>query len=126
MEAVQSKEPTQNNEQKKEQLPIKKVILDCTNCTNESLFDIQELKDFYLNRIKVKGQVNQLGKNISVNIDGNSIIIEYSKFICKRYMKFLGRKFLRAKKLNSWVRLVAFSKEGYRFAFYNIDKENEE
>lgn len=104
---------------------IKTVELDCTNCTNESLFEISDLKNFYLERIKVKGCTGQLGKNITIDVSGSTLKITYKKFISKRYMKFLGRKFLRLKKLNSWVRLVANSKTGYKFSFYNIDKNEE-
>lgn len=104
------------------ELVTKTILLDCTNCTNESLFDISELKTFYQDRIKIKGQTNQLGRNVRLEILGNILKIHYTRFICKRYMKYLGKKFLRAKKLNSWVRLIADSKDGYKFTFFNIDK----
>lgn len=108
------------------ELVLKTILLDCTNCTNESLFDIADLKAFYQDRIKIKGQTNQLGKNVRLEISGNYLKIHYTRFICKRYMKYLGKKFLRAKKLNSWVRLVANTKDGYKFSFFNIEKGAEE
>lgn len=124
MEVAEQTISNTNSQENTEEIKI--VELDCTKCTNESLFDISELKDYYLEKIKVKGVTGQLGKNIIIEISGNTLKISYKKFICKRYMKFLGRKFLRLKKLNSFVRLVANTKQGYAFRFYNVEKDNEE
>lgn len=118
------KTPVQNTSQTENE--VQRIELDCFNCTSESLFEINELKDYLLERIKVKGRTGQLGKNITVSVEDAKVIVEYKKFTSKRYLKFLGKKFLRLKKLNSWVRLVANAKTSYKFSFYNVDKENEE
>ncbi|KRH95022.1 60S ribosomal protein L22 [Pseudoloma neurophilia] len=115
---IEKKKPIANDE-----TILKTVILDCTNCTNESLFEISDLQQFLKEKIKINGQINQIGKNVTFEIEGNTLKLSYYKFICKRYIKYLGRKYLRAKKLNTWVRLIAYSREGYKFSFYNIDKE---
>ncbi|ELQ73941.1 60S ribosomal protein L22 [Trachipleistophora hominis] len=102
------------------------VRLDCSLCTAESLFDTKDLTNYLLANIKVKGKKGQLGKNIKVDCDADNVRVEYKRFMTKRYVKYLGKKFLRTKKLNSWVRLVSVSKVGYRFSYYNVDKGNEE
>lgn len=103
-----------------------RVKLDCSLCTSESLFDTQDLKDYLLSHIKVKGKLGQLGKNIKVEHNESDVTVEYKKFLNKRYVKYLGRKFLRQKKLNSWVRLISVRNIGYKFTYYNVDKGAEE
>lgn len=102
------------------------IQLDCSLCTAESLFDTKDLTNYLLSNIKVKGKKGQLGKNIKVDCTADNVTVEYKRFMTKRYVKYLGKKFLRSKKLNSWVRLVSTSKTGYRFSYYNVDKGNEE
>ncbi|ELA46863.1 hypothetical protein VCUG_01637 [Vavraia culicis subsp. floridensis] len=102
------------------------IQLDCSLCTAESLFDTKDLTNYLQSNIKVKGKKGQLGKNIKVDCTADNVTVEYKRFMTKRYVKYLGKKFLRSKKLNSWVRLVSTSKTGYRFSYYNVDKGNEE
>lgn len=103
-----------------------KFELDCSLCTNESLFSTSELKDFLLARMNLRDKPGKIDRYAQINTTDNTVEVEYKCFISKRYVKYLGRKFLRIKKLNSWVRIIASSKTGYKFVFYNVDKDNEE
>ena len=80
MQAVSANKSNKINQHTEKEQEIQKVDLLCENCTNESLFDVEELTDYLLNNIKVKRKTGQLGKNITVQANGSTITVEYKKF----------------------------------------------
>ena len=90
-------------------------------------------------RIKVEGKAGQLGENVKIARDGqslstflrraqeahrrlgaNKITVTANVPFSKRYLKYLTKKFLKKNSLRDWLRVVASSKDTYELKFYNI------
>lgn len=100
--------------------------LDCSKCVQDSLFDANDLKEHLISKIKVNGKTGHLGKKILVNAETDKVTIVSQKPLSKRYIKYLSKKFLYARKIKDWVRVVAADRNSYRFSYYNVDKDIEE
>ncbi|KAG0441591.1 60S ribosomal protein L22 [Dictyocoela muelleri] len=100
--------------------------LDCSKCVQDSLFDANDLKEHLISKIKVNGKTGHLGKKIIVNSSADQVTIVSQKPLSKRYIKYLSKKFLYARKIKDWVRVVASDRNGYRFSYYNVDKDAED
>ncbi|EPR78232.1 60S ribosomal protein L22 [Spraguea lophii 42_110] len=93
--------------------------LDCTKCTEQSLFSTDDLKEYLLGNIKYNGKKGQLGKKVLLSNTGHAVDVFFAKKTSKRYLKYLIKKFLRAKGLSDWVRPIAGDKQSYKFSFFS-------
>ncbi len=59
--------------------------------------------------------------------DKTKITISSEVPFSKKYIKFLGKKYLKKQQLRDWLRIVAMTKNGYELKYYGIhDQEDEE
>lgn len=101
-------------------------FLDCKRCVEDSLFETKELSEYLISKLKINGKTGQLGKKVLITPEADQVKIISQKLISKRYIKYLAKKFLYGRKIKDWVRLINCDKIGYRFVYYNVQKDTEE
>ncbi len=98
--------------------------IDLTNCTD--FIEPKKLVTFFRQTIKVDGKAGNT-KGIEVKAADKKVTITTSSAkLCKRYMKYLMKKFLKKNNLREWLRVVSDKKDGYELKFFNVQNEDEE
>ena len=92
------------------------------NCGNFETY----LKD----RIKVAGKTQNFGKDITLAMAKNRIVLTSSVPFSKRYLKYLTKKYLKKNNLRDWLRIVASTKDAYELRYFQgeddeVDEDNE-
>eukprot|EP00930_Biecheleria_cincta_P084545 TRINITY_DN739_c0_g5_i1.p2 TRINITY_DN739_c0_g5~~TRINITY_DN739_c0_g5_i1.p2 ORF type:complete len:144 (+),score=45.75 TRINITY_DN739_c0_g5_i1:58-432(+) len=110
---------------KKQQL---KFVVDCTQPADDNIIEPKDFEKFLTNRIKVDGKTGNLGEKISISRDKSKITVNAEAPFSKRYLKYLGKKYLKSQQLRDFLRIVAPSKTSYEMRYFNIndDKDEEE
>ena len=95
----------------------------------DAIMDIASFEQFLTERIKVGGKVGALGDAVSVSSDKNSVTVSSESAMSKRYLKYLGKKYLKKQQLRDYIRVVASKKDTYELRYFKIsggDEEDEE
>ncbi|CAL8091784.1 unnamed protein product [Calicophoron daubneyi] len=118
---VQRKKPTKSSAKKKQQL---RFTIGCAaKVIDEDIVDFPSFEKYLKERIKVHNKLNNLGRDVRVEQDKNSITVTSNIPFSKRYLKYLTKKFLKRNKLRDFLRVVAKSKDAYELRFYNFETE---
>ncbi|KAL7711533.1 Large ribosomal subunit protein eL22 [Entamoeba marina] len=97
--------------------------IDCSNCPE--FVEPKKLVTFFRQTIKVDGKAGNT-KSIEVKSNGSKVTISTtSAKLCKRYMKYLTKKFLKKNNLRDWLRVVSDKKDGFELKFFNVDQDEE-
>ncbi|KAI9842914.1 MAG: 60S ribosomal protein L22 [Sclerophora amabilis] len=105
----------------KQQKITKKYIINASQPASDKIFDVSAFEKFLHDRIKVDGQVGNLGDTIQISQqgDGKIEVIAHTEF-SGRYLKYLTKKFLKKQQLRDWLRVVSTSKGVYELRFFNV------
>ena len=89
---------------------------------------LEDFEQFLMRRIKVDGKPGNLGEKITINREKAKIHVTAESPFSKRYLKYLGKKYLKAQQLRDFLRIVAPNKTSYQMRYFNIndDKDEEE
>ncbi|ELP85396.1 60S ribosomal protein L22, putative [Entamoeba invadens IP1] len=100
-------------------------FFDLTSCTD--FIEPKKLVTYFKQTIKMSGKAGNT-KGISVTIvDGKKVTITTQKEgLCKKYMKYLMKKYLKKNNLREWLRVVSDKNEGFVLKFYNVQNDEEE
>ncbi|KAA3673065.1 large subunit ribosomal protein L22e, partial [Paragonimus westermani] len=119
---TQKKKPQKTSGRKKQVL---RFAISCApNVIDEDLFDMDFLEKYLKERIKVNNKLNNLGKDVHVDRDNNSVTVTANIPFSKRYLKYLTKKYLKHYGLRDYLRVVAKSKDSYELRFYNFETED--
>ncbi|KAF8567807.1 hypothetical protein P879_04877 [Paragonimus westermani] len=119
---TQKKKPQKTSGRKKQVL---RFGISCApNVIDEDLFDMDNLEKYLKERIKVNNKLNNLGKDVHVDRDHNSVTVTANIPFSKRYLKYLTKKYLKHYGLRDYLRVVAKSKDSYELRFYNFETED--
>jgi len=105
--------------------PTKKFTIDCSTPVEDGIMDAANFEKFLHDRIKVNGKAGNLGDSVGVTRDKTKITVTTDLALSKRYLKYLTKKFLKAKKLRDWLHVVAVNKTSYELRYFNIEEAEE-
>lgn len=113
--------------------PVVTYHIDCENPVDDGIMNAGDLETFLREHIKVKGKVNNLRRNVSVERNKHKITVHSTIPYSKRYLKYLTKKFLKKANLRDFLRVVApnDAKDTYVLRYFSIylnddDSEEEE
>ena len=100
-----------------------KFFINCRLPIEDNVIVLNDFEGFLKQKIKVEGKAGNLGNHISVGKDNNSIIVQSSIPLSKRYLKYLTKKYLKKQDLKEYLRVVATQKNQYELRYFNIQSE---
>eukprot|EP01120_Amphizonella_sp_Union-15-10_P004220 TRINITY_DN14853_c0_g1_i1.p1 TRINITY_DN14853_c0_g1~~TRINITY_DN14853_c0_g1_i1.p1 ORF type:complete len:290 (-),score=111.69 TRINITY_DN14853_c0_g1_i1:39-908(-) len=103
-----------------------KFSLDCTIPVEDSILDPGSLEKFLQDKIKVGGKAGNLRDVVKISRDKAKIQIQAQSPFCKRYLKYLAKKYLKKQQLRDWLRVISTGKQGYQLKYFNIHDDDEE
>lgn len=105
----------------------KSYEINCATVVNDNLLSTDDLAKYLEARIKVNGKTGRVSGNVDIVCTGETVIVSPKVGgFPKRYLKYLGNKFLYKKELKDWVRIVADGKKAYKLAYYKVDSNKDE
>ncbi|CAE7413861.1 rpl22 [Symbiodinium sp. CCMP2456] len=116
---------------KKGSTPAKKATfkftVDCQQPAEDTIIEPKDFEKFLANKIKVDGKTGNLGEKVSIKREKAKVHVTAEAPFSKRYLKYLGKKYLKAQQLRDFLRIVAPSRSSYEMRYFNInDEKNEE
>ena len=107
---------------------ILKFTVDCQQPADDNIIETKDFEQFLLKRIKVDGKPGNLGDKVSLKREKAKIHVTAEAPFSKRYLKYLGKKYLKSQQLRDFLRIVAPNKTSYEMRYFNIndDKDEEE
>eukprot|EP00435_Cladocopium_sp_Y103_P040855 s926_g11.t1 len=87
-----------------------KFTLDCQQPADDNIIETKDFEQFLMRRIKVDGKPGNLGEKITINREKAKIHVTAESPFSKRYLKYLGKKYLKAQQLRDFLRIVAPNK----------------
>eukprot|EP00438_Fugacium_kawagutii_P027415 Skav212004 [mRNA] locus=scaffold304:169184:170458:+ [translate_table: standard] len=103
-----------------------KFTLDCQQPADDNIIETKDFEQFLMKKIKVDGKAGNLGDKISINREKAKIHVTAEAPFSKRYLKYLGKKYLKAQQLRDFLRIVAPNKTSYQMRYFNINDEKDE
>lgn len=76
--------------------------------------------------IKVNGKVNNLGKNVTLERQKTTIVVNSDVHFSKAYLKYLTKRYLKKNSLRDWIRVVANDKSSYELRYFRISSNDDE
>lgn len=110
---------------KKSKRVVTKYTLDCTHPAEDSILDPDDFITFLNNRVKVGGKTGNLGDNIIITKEKNTVALSADIPLSKRYLKYLTKKYLKKNNLRDWLRVVASNKNSFELRYFQVDNEEE-
>merc|ERR1719462_309397 len=108
---------------KKSKRVVNKYILDCTHPAEDSILDPADFVTYLSGRVKVAGKTGNLGDNIIITKEKNTVALSADIPLSKRYLKYLTKKYLKKNNLRDWLRVVANSKNSFELRYFQINNE---
>ena len=103
-----------------------KFTIDCQQPADDNIIECKDFEKFLKDRIKVDGKTGNLGDKITVGREKNKINVTAEAPFSKRYLKYLGKKYLKMQQLRDFLRVVAPNKSSYELRYFNINEDNDE
>lgn len=76
--------------------------------------------------IKVNGKVNNLGRNVTIERQKTTIVVNSDVHFSKAYLKYLTKRYLKKNSLRDWIRVVANDKNSYELRYFRISSNDDE
>ena len=102
-----------------------KFTLDRQQPADDNIIEPKDFEKFLMNRIKVEGKTGNLGDRVSISRDKSKIHVTAEAPFSKRYLKYLGKKYLKAQQLRDFLRIVAPSKTSFELRYFNINEDKD-
>merc|ERR1711874_196644 len=96
-----------------------KLTIDISQAVEEDVIEQGHFIDFLKNNMKVGGKKGNL-EYVSIEAAQNKVVVATKVQFGKRYLKYLTKKYLKQQDINSYLRVVASDKLGYKVKFLNI------
>ena len=103
-----------------------KYIINCRMPIEDNVIVLSDFESFLVQRIKVEGKTGNLGSNVTVAKDKDTLVVEAKIDFSKRYLKYLTKKYLKKQLMREYLRVVATSKNTYELRYLQVDNEEAE
>ena len=100
-----------------------KYFIDCRLPIEDNVIVLKDFESFLKTHIKVDNKTGNLGTQITVNMDKESIVCESKIPLSKRYLKYLTKKYLKKQDLKEFLRVIATTKNTYQLRYFKIQNE---
>ena len=100
-----------------------KYIINCRMPIEDNVIVLSDFESFLTQRIKVEGKTGNLGSNVTVTKDKDTLVVEAKIDFSKRYLKYLTKKYLKKQQMREYLRVVATSKNTYELRYLQVDNE---
>ena len=100
-----------------------KFIINCRMPIEDNVIVLSDFESFLNQRIKVEGKTGNLGSNVTVAKDKDTLVVEAKIDFSKRYLKYLTKKYLKKQQMREYLRVVATSKNTYELRYLQVDNE---
>ena len=100
-----------------------KFYIDCKLPIEDNVIVLKDFESYLTQNIKVDGKKGNMGKNVSVGMERENIVIEASIAFSKRYLKYLTKKYLKKQDLKEFLRVISTQKNTYQLKYFNIQNE---
>ena len=114
-------EVRKTNKNKKTQ----KFQIDLSIPLKDELLVGKEFVDFLKSNIKVNGKKGNLGEEIAVSLVDQKVVVNSKIALCKRYLKYLTKKYLKKNDIIDYLRVIASNKTTYTIKYLNIGESEE-
>ena len=84
---------------------------------------MKDFESFLTQNIKVENKKGNLGKDITITLDKESVAVESKIPLSKRYLKYLTKKYLKKQDLKEFLRVISTKKNTYQLKYFNIQNE---
>merc|ERR1719157_47221 len=92
-----------------------KFYIDCKLPIEDNVIVLKDFESYLTQNIKVDGKKGNMGKNVSVGMERENIVIESSIPFSKRYLK--------KQDLKEFLRVISTQKNTYQLKYFNIQNE---
>ena len=103
-----------------------KYSINCKEPINDNVIVLNDFEGFLKSKIKVDGKAGNLGSQVTVSKDRDSIVLNASIPFSKRYLKYLTKKYLKKQDLKEYLRVVSTDKTHYMMKYFNISNDEQE
>jgi len=103
-----------------------KFTVDCQQPAEDTIIEPKDFEKFLANKIKVDGKTGNLGEKVSIHREKAKVHVTAEAPFSKRYLKYLGKKYLKSQQLRDFLRIVAPSKTSYEMRYFNINDDKGE
>merc|ERR1712224_714313 len=100
-----------------------KYYIDCKLPIEDNVIVLKDFESYLTQNIKVDKKKNNLGSNVTVGMDKESLVVESKIPFSKRYLKWLTKKYLKKQDLKEFLRVIATTKNTYVLKYFNIQNE---
>jgi len=100
--------------------PTNKYVINCRLPIEDNVIVLKDFEDYLTQKIKVEGKTGNLGEQVTVSKDADTLVIEAKIALSKRYLKYLTKKYLKKQDLREYLRVVATSKNWYELRYLNV------
>merc|ERR1712157_609286 len=114
--------PKQVAKGSKAKKPTHKFSINCSDPVEDNVMLMPDFEQYLQQHIKVEGKKNNLGQNVVVARDKNTIVVETKINFSKRYLKYLTKKYLAKQELRQYLRVIATSKNTYELKFLAVNQ----
>ena len=111
------------NKGTKSKKPTHKYVIKCTDPIEDNVLVLNDFMQYLTQKIKVDGKAGNLGTNVTVTKDKDTLIVETKIAFSKRYLKYLTKKYLKQQELREYLRVVATSKNQYELKFFTVNND---
>ena len=103
-----------------------KFVINCKMPIEDGVIVLSDFESYLTQRIKVDGKTGNLGSNITVTKEKDTLVVESKIDLSKRYLKYLTKKYLKKQSMREYLRVVATSKNTYELRYLQVDNEEAE
>ncbi|XP_062501865.1 large ribosomal subunit protein eL22-like [Corticium candelabrum] len=117
---------TQKRQTKSKKKAQVKYTIDCSHPVEDGIMEVGDFDQFLRQRIKVGGKTGNLGNEVQLAKDKNTVTVTADIPFSKRYLKYLSKKFLKKHNLRDWLRVVSSGTGSYELRYFQINNQEEE
>ena len=103
-----------------------KFVVNCRLPIEDNIIVLSDFENYLAQRIKVEGKTGNLGTNVTVSKDKDSLVVEAKIALSKRYIKYLTKKYLKKQEIREYLRVVATGKNSYELKYPDVNQEEAE
>merc|ERR1719240_250992 len=101
-----------------------KFTLDIAQAIEDDVIDPDHFLDYLKGNMKVGGKKGNL-EQVSIECAANKVAVTTKVQFGKRYLKYLTKKYLKQQDINTYLRVIACDKYGYKVKFINLNDGGE-
>ncbi len=119
--------PARNVQKKKtKKTRTYKYVIDCQITVEDNIISLDSFVKYLTENIKNEGKKNNLGDRISVTKEGYNAVVTVKGEFPKRYLKYLGKKYLKKQGIRDYIRVLASGKLSYQLRYFKVNAGEDE